>query len=88
MYDADIQTSINIDSFVIYLEYRVTAEEAVEWGLNPGMYGRELKVLEHFLRTWYSTEVEKEIIDDFQARLYAQEAAEAATYSLKEDIPF
>lgn len=96
MFDTHIQTTISVRGFVVFIEYFVTSEWAVEWWLNEGAYEASeqfvetqtaLDLLESLLRTYEYEHISQKLIDEFESRQYAQEQAEAALLE-QEDIPF
>lgn len=96
MYETHIQTTISIRGFVVFIEYTVTKEWAVEWWLNEGAYQISeqfcevqtgLDLLETLLRTYEHDRIASTLISEFEQRQYAQEQAEAAEL-MKEDIAF
>ena len=96
MYDTDIQTTLSVLGHVVFIEYRVTPEWAVEWWLNPGEYadpeepevsGPGIELLETLLRTYERHRIEEQLLSEFESRKYEYEEAMAARLAL-EDIPF
>lgn len=96
MYGADIQTTLSIRGHLVFIEYRVTEEWAVEWWLNIGAYQMEddieevtsaLNLLDTLLRTYEHERIESDLLDEFESRQYEQEQAFAAQLAHK-DIPF
>lgn len=96
MYNTHIQTTITVRGFVIFIEYFVTKDWAVEWWLNEGAYEASeqfvetqaaLDLLEALLRTHEHEHISEKLVSEFEARQYAQEQAEAALLA-QEDIPF
>jgi hypothetical protein len=92
MYDTDIQTTISIMGHIVFLEYKLSKDWAVEWWLNRGCYGDCVEpeimavgteLLESLLRTHWSGFIEQRLMDEFGSRQYAEEAKLS-----KEDIPF
>lgn len=96
MYGADIQTTLSIQGHVVFIEYRVTEEWAVEWWVNIGAYQMEddieevtsaLNLLDTLLRTYQSERIEEKLLSEFEERQYAYEQSMAALLE-QEDIPF
>lgn len=96
MYDTHIQTTITVRGFIVFIEYMVTKDWAVEWWLNEGAYQvaeqfeeaqMGLVLLETLLRTHEHEHISEKLISEFEHRKYAQEQAEAALLA-QEDIPF
>jgi hypothetical protein len=95
MYNTDIQTTISILGYLVFVEYRVTESWAIEWWLTPGVYddknrneaapGAEL--LETLLRAHHSIQIENILSSEFESRQYEQEQMYAAE-TAKTDIPF
>lgn len=103
MYNTDIQTTVSIRGHLLFLEYRVTEEWAVEWWLNPGCYFQQaqngqvneeintgLNMLDTLLRTHESAHIEHTLLTEFESRQYAQEQADIALGANldNEDVPF
>lgn len=96
MYDTHIQTTITIRGFLVFIEYRVTPEWAVEWWLNEGAYSASeqwievqaaLDLLDHLLRTHEDAHITRALLDEFESRQYEEEQRLSAM-TAEEDIPF
>lgn len=94
MYETQIQTTLSLLGHLVFVEYRMTKEWAVEWFINLAAYPSEdattdsaLMLLESLLRTNYSDKIEQQLLSEFEGRQYAEEQAEAAKL-MEEDIPF
>lgn len=96
MFNTEIQTTVGVRGFVVFIEYFVTESYAIEWWLNRGSYdpGHDhaevsagLDLLETLLRMHEHGRIESELLNEFESRQYAQEQAQAALLA-QEDIPF
>jgi len=93
MYNTHIKTTVSVKGFAVFIEYFVTNDWAVEWWLDPEVYDSEIPVrasafdlLNWFLRNEAGA-ITSDLVGEFEARLYAQEQAEAAVLA-QEDVPF
>lgn len=94
MYDTHIQTSVSIRGHIVFLEYTVTPEWAVEWWLNAGVYNCEeagaataLDLMQTLLRTYEHKDIEQILLSEFEDRQYHQEQAITKAVN-EEDIDF
>ena len=89
MYETDIQTTLSIRGEIVWIEYMVTENWAVEWWLNPGVYKDDYSesLLETLLRVHESKNIEEQLLSEFESRQYAEEQRLAALVE-NEDIPF
>lgn len=95
MYDTHIQTTLSIRGFLVFIEYTVSKEWAVEWWLNRGAYSHAvneetvsaLALLDHLLRAHEYERIEEKLVTEFEERQYAQEQADAALLE-QQDISF
>jgi hypothetical protein len=80
MYDTHIQTTLSIRGHIVFIEYAVTPDWALDWWLNDAAYPAEdavtdagLALLETLLRTHEHKAIKKMLIDEFEARQYEEE---------------
>lgn len=83
MYNTHIQTTISILGHIVFIEYMVTQEWAIEWWLSDE--GSELVC--SLLRAHYADKIYEILLSEFESRQYNQEQAYAATFA-NADIPF
>lgn len=94
MYNTQIQTTLSIMGHLIFVEYEVTPEWAVEWYLTDGAYDNEnaaidsgIDLLDVLLRAYHSEEIEAKLITEFESRQYEEEQKIIALAQI-EDIAF
>jgi len=80
MYDTHIQTTLSIRGHVVFIEYSMTREWAVDWWLNDAAYVSEdavtdtgLALLETLLRTHENQTINEMLADEFEARQYEED---------------
>lgn len=87
MYLQRINTTVSIMGLVVYVTYFVTNQNAVEWYLNQDWYGDDgdcsikgpgIELLEVLLRRHWSSLIKHELFEEFQDRMYEEEARLAA----------
>jgi hypothetical protein len=95
MYDTHIQTTIAIRGHVIFIEYFVTKDWAVEWWLNYGAYDLEdsatnaaFNLLDTMLRTHEHARINGILMDEFEARQYEQEQRVSALADMENNRIF
>lgn len=75
--DADIQTSVTILGYLVFLEYSVDQNDSIEWHLNAGHYGHledsTVKCLDTLLRLHYGRHILNELRLDFRGKAYEHE---------------
>lgn len=96
MYNTHIQTTLSLMGRLVFIEYIVTEEWAVEWYLNIDAYMHEsesaateaaLELLELLLRVNHSDKIEEQLTSEFESRQYEEEQR-ILTLAAEEDIPF
>lgn len=94
MYDTHIQTTLSIRGHVVFIEYMMTPEWALDWWLNEAAYETEdastvaaLELLTTMLRCHEATRIETQLYTEFESRQYEMEQRASAELA-KEDIPF
>jgi hypothetical protein len=96
MFMRHLETTLSIMGHVVFLKYFVTPNKAVEWILNLPQYGDyvddtspgpEVDLLECMLRTHWSGFIENRLLQEFEVRMYEEEAALAAKLD-EEDLAF
>ena len=80
MYNTHIQTTISILGHIVFIEYMVTEEWAIEWWLSD-------QLVCSLLRAHYADKIYEILLTEFESRQYNQEQAYAATFA-NADIPF
>lgn len=92
MYNTDIQTTLSLRGHIIFIEYQVSKEHAVEWWPNYGVYEKcsptfeALEALTTLMRTHESDRIEGQLLTEFLSRQYAMEQAIGTKGN--EDVPF
>lgn len=85
MYNSDFNTSISIMGHAVYITYTVDQNWTVDWYLTPTEYAmprdelpdtlvRGLECFETLLRTHWSGYIRQELLNEFEARQYEEEA--------------
>jgi len=94
MYNTQIQTTLSIMGHLVFIEYTVTEEWAVEWYVNMGAYhianattSMGLDLMELLLRTNHAEKIEQQLFSEFEHRQYEEEQKVIALAE-QEDIPF
>lgn len=89
LYETDIQTTLSIRGEIVWIEYFVTPEWAIEWWLNPGVYENDYStdLLETMLRMHENSYIQEQLINEFESRQYAEEQKFSNALA-QEDIPF
>ena len=88
LYDTEIQTTISLHGYRIWVCYTVSPEWAVSWWLNPGIYaGAGDEFFESLLRWHEGNQISEKLLSEFEARQYEYEQKITAQVEA-EDIPF
>ena len=88
MYNTHIQTTISILGHIVFIEYMVTEEWAIEWWLSDeGSEQFDRQLVCSLLRAHYADKIYEILLTEFESRQYNQEQAYAATFA-DADIPF
>lgn len=93
MYNTHIKTTVSVKGFVVFIEYFVTEEWAVEWWLDSEVYESEIPVRQTVVQllNWYlrgdAEIITTQLMDEFESRQYTQEQADIAKLE-QEDTPF
>jgi len=94
MYNTQIQTTLSIMGHLIFIEYEVTPEWAVEWYLTDGAYDNDnaaidsgIDLLDVMLRAYHCGEIETKLITEFESRKYEEEQKFVALTE-QEDVTF
>ena len=80
MYNRNLETTISLRGFIIFITYRVNEDWSVEWFLNRGEYedsmptDSAIELLESMLRMHEYQYIENELLSEFEARQYEEEA--------------
>ena len=95
MHDTHIQTTLSIRGHIVFIEYSVTPEWAIDWWLNPGAYETEdpstvaaLELLDSLLRTHEHATIREQLMDEFEARQYEEDQRLSALADMEDNRIF